>query len=94
LRVFAKKRITAQRIMHRNVHNVACVKSQPANGAGQIPVNIWIYKRGVSGRFGGWFWLCWRKGNFGLRDEKLRAAIRAINFHPGGFLIRLQFSTA
>ena len=80
--------------MHRNVHDVTGIKSQPANGAGQIPINIWICKSRVSGRFGGWFWLGWSKGNFGLRDEKLGAAIRAINFQPGGFLIRLQFSTA
>ena len=80
--------------MHRNVHDVTRVKSQPANGTRKFAINIWICEREVSGRFSGWFWLGWRKGNFSLRDEKLRAAIRAINRHSGGGFIRLQFATA
>ena len=94
LRVFAKQRITAQGIMHRNVHNVACIKSQPANGAGQIPVTIWICKRGVSGRFNRRFGLCRRRRNIRLWDVKFRATIRAIDAHSGGIFVRLQFSTA
>jgi hypothetical protein len=64
LRVLAKQRIAAQRIMHRNVHDVARVKSQPANGAGQISVSIWICECRVSGRSNRRFGLCYLKGNF------------------------------
>ncbi|HTV61852.1 MAG TPA: hypothetical protein VMH30_04705 [Verrucomicrobiae bacterium] len=97
LGVLTQNRVATKRIMHRNVHDVASIKAQPANGAGQFSLWIWVCKCGVSRRFSGRFRLCrlWRrKRNFRLGNTEFCAAIRAINFLPGGFFIRFQFSTA
>src|ERR1043165_3866097 len=53
LSVFAEYRVAPKRIMHGNVHDIASIKAQPTNGAGQFTIQIGSGKRRVTLRFDG-----------------------------------------
>jgi len=83
LRILAKDRIAAQGIVHGDVHDIAGVKTQPADGTGEFAFEI---GRGGGGGAG--------LGAAGLWDSESRAAVRAITTSASVLLIRFQLLTA
>jgi hypothetical protein len=87
LGVLAENRVAPERIMHRNVHNVSRLKSQPAHRARKVALFVRAFGVGI--------WPCIRHlvftnqwdALFGSGNNEIRIASRTVGLCPGSSFI-------